>query len=168
VVLGQMGSFVPAKRAHIGIVDKILSRLGSGDNLAGGESTFMVEMRETANILRTATRASLVIVDEIGRGTSTFDGLSIAWAVAEYLQGVVACRTLFATHYHELTRLAEASPHTTNHAALASEEGGTIVFLHRIASGAASKSYGISVARLAGLPAEVLERAQTLLEALES
>ncbi|OQX69996.1 MAG: DNA mismatch repair protein MutS [Sorangiineae bacterium NIC37A_2] len=168
VVLAQMGSFVPAKRAHIGVVDKILSRLGSGDNLAGGESTFMVEMRETANILRVATRASLVIVDEIGRGTSTFDGLSIAWAVAEYLQGVVACRTLFATHYHELTRLAESSPHTTNHAALASEEGGTIVFLHRIASGAASKSYGISVARLAGLPAEVLERAQTLLEALES
>lgn len=168
VILAQMGSFVPAKSAHIGVVDKVLSRLGAGDNLAGGESTFMVEMRETAAILRQATPSSLVIVDEIGRGTSTFDGLSIAWAVADYLERVIRCRSLFATHYHELTRLGEAGQSVKNHAALATEEGGTIAFLHRIVSGAASKSYGISVARLAGLPSEVLEKASSILAVLEA
>lgn len=167
VILAQMGSYVPAKSAQIGIVDKVLSRLGAGDNLAGGESTFMVEMRETAAILRNATPSSLVIVDEIGRGTSTFDGLSIAWSVADYLERVVRCRSLFATHYHELTKMGETSSSVRNHAALANEDGGTIVFLHRIVSGAASKSYGISVARLAGLPSEVLGKAASILSELE-
>src|SRR5262249_34715282 len=138
------------------------------DNLARGESTFMVEMRETAEILRAATRRSLVILDEIGRGTSTFDGLSIAWAVAEYLDEAVGCRALFATHYHELTALAEASSHVANYSVSARELEGDVVFLHRLTRGAASRSYGVAVAKLAGLPESVLARARAILTTLEA
>jgi len=162
-----MGSFVPARSARIGVVDRVLSRVGASDNLAGGESTFMVEMRETADILRNATRRSLVILDEIGRGTSTFDGLSIAWAVAEYLDEAICCRALFATHYHELTALGEGSAHAANYSVTAREQNGDVVFLHRLVAGAASRSYGIAVAKLAGLPETVLARARALLATLE-
>ncbi len=168
VVLAQMGSFVPAKSARIGVVDRVLSRVGASDNLAFGESTFMVEMRETAEILRKATSRSVVILDEIGRGTSTFDGLAIAWAVAEYLDASVRCRTLFATHYHELTSLAGSSAHVGNVSVSAEEVNGDVVFLHRLVHGPASRSYGIAVAKLAGLPESVLARARALLSMLES
>jgi DNA mismatch repair protein MutS len=167
VILAQMGSYVPARSARIGLVDRVLSRVGASDNLARGESTFMVEMRETAEILRGATRRSLVILDEIGRGTSTFDGLSIAWAVAEYLDEAVGCRALFATHYHELTALSEASAHIANYSVSARELDGDVVFLHRLARGAASRSYGVAVAKLAGLPEPVLARARAILATLE-
>ncbi|HKO52696.1 MAG TPA: DNA mismatch repair protein MutS [Polyangiaceae bacterium] len=167
VILAQMGSFVPARSARIGVVDRVLSRVGASDNLAGGESTFMVEMRETAEILQNATRRSLVILDEIGRGTSTFDGLSIAWAVAEYLDEAICCRALFATHYHELTALGEGSRHAANYSVSAREQNGDVVFLHRLVAGAASRSYGIAVAKLAGLPETVLARARALLATLE-
>jgi len=168
VILAQMGSFVPARAARIGVVDRVLSRVGASDNLAGGESTFMVEMRETADILQNATRRSLVILDEIGRGTSTFDGLSIAWAVAEYLDEAIGCRALFATHYHELTALGEGSRHAANYSVSAREQNGDVVFLHRLVAGAASRSYGIAVAKLAGLPETVLARARGLLTTLEN
>ncbi|MEO8184740.1 MAG: DNA mismatch repair protein MutS, partial [Deltaproteobacteria bacterium] len=165
-ILAQMGSYVPARRARIGVVDRVLSRVGASDNLARGESTFMVEMRETAEILRSATPLSLVIVDEIGRGTSTFDGLAIAWAVAEHLAQVVRCRTLFATHYHEITALGR-EPHTSNHSVSAREIDGDVVFLHRLVPGPASQSYGVAVAKLAGLPTTVLSRASALLADFE-
>jgi DNA mismatch repair protein MutS len=168
VILAQMGSYVPARSARVGVVDRVLSRVGASDNLSRGESTFMVEMRETAEILRSATRRSLVILDEIGRGTSTFDGLSIAWAVAEYLDEVIACRALFATHYHELVAFADASEHAANYCVSARELAGDIVFLHRVTAGATSRSYGVAVAKLAGLPESVLARARALLSALES
>ncbi len=168
IVLAQMGSYVPAKKAHIGVADKVLSRVGASDNLAGGESTFMVEMRETASILRSATSRSFVILDEIGRGTSTFDGLAIAWAVAEHLDEVVGCRALFATHYHELTEFATRSATAENYCVSARQHQGEIVFLHRVVQGAASRSYGVAVAQLAGLPEGVLARARSLLESLES
>jgi DNA mismatch repair protein MutS len=166
-ILAQMGSFVPAKSAQIGLCDRILSRVGASDNLAQGQSTFMVEMQETAEILRAATPRSLVILDEIGRGTSTFDGLAIAWAVAEHLEQACRSRALFATHYHELTRLAEESPHIRNYSVSARERDGDVVFLHRLVAGAASRSYGVSVAKLAGLPEAVLARARALLALLE-
>ncbi len=166
-ILAQMGSFVPAGAAHIGLVDRVLSRVGASDNLAQGESTFMVEMRETANILRSATARSLVILDEIGRGTSTYDGLAIAWAVAEHLDEGIGCRALFATHYHELTQLAELSKHIDNYSVSARELQGDIVFLHRVVHGAASRSYGVAVAKLAGVPETVLARAQALLAGFE-
>jgi DNA mismatch repair protein MutS len=168
VILAQMGSYVPARSARVGVVDRVLSRVGASDNLAQGESTFMVEMRETAEILRGATRRSLVILDEIGRGTSTFDGLAIAWAVAEYLDEVVGCRALFATHYHELTALGQSSEHAANYSVSAREVGSDIMFLHRVVPGAASRSYGVAVAKLAGLPESVLARARALLATLES
>ncbi len=168
VVLAQMGSFVPARSAKVGTVDRVLSRVGASDNLSRGESTFMVEMRETAEILSKATSRSLVILDEIGRGTSTFDGLAIAWAVAEYLDQAARCRTLFATHYHELTALADSSAHVANVSVSAEEVGDDIVFLHRLVGGPASRSYGVQVAKLAGLPESVLARARALLETLES
>lgn len=167
VILAQMGSFVPAASAHVGIVDRVLSRVGASDNLARGDSTFMVEMRETAWILRSATERSLVILDEIGRGTSTFDGLAIAWAVAEHLEEVTRCRALFATHYHELTDLGEQSEHVVNRSVSAREHNGDVVFLHRVVSGAASRSYGVAVAKLAGLPESVLARARAILAGLE-
>jgi DNA mismatch repair protein MutS len=167
-ILAQMGGFVPAKQASIGVVDRVLSRVGASDNLARGESTFMVEMRETAEILLNATDRSLVILDEIGRGTSTFDGLAIAWAVAEHLERVIKCRVLFATHYHELTALAEDSEHVANYSVSAREQGSDVVFLHRLVHGPASHSYGVAVARLAGLPRSVLSRAEKLLEGFEA
>lgn len=166
-ILAQMGSFVPARAARIGVVDRVLSRVGASDNLAAGESTFMVEMRETAEILRSATRRSLVILDEIGRGTSTFDGLSIAWAVAEYLDEVVGCRALFATHYHELVSLSEQSEHVGSYSVSAREQNDEVVFLHRLVRGAANRSYGVAVAKLAGLPEPVLARAKAILAGLE-
>ncbi|MGK3994490.1 DNA mismatch repair protein MutS [Sorangium sp. So ce1024] len=168
VVLAQMGSFVPAREAEIGLVDRILSRVGASDNVARGESTFMVEMRETAEILRDATRRSLVILDEIGRGTSTYDGLAIAWAVAEHLFEAVGCRALFATHYHELTELAARAPGIANYSVAAREHGDDVIFLHKLEAGPASRSYGVAVARLAGVPEGVLARARAILATLES
>jgi DNA mismatch repair protein MutS len=166
-VLAQMGSFVPARRARIGIVDRLFARVGATDELSRGQSTFMVEMTETANILNNATRQSLVILDEIGRGTSTFDGISLAWAITEHLHDHVGCRTLFATHYHELVDLAKTKPRLRNANVAVRESAGEIVFLHQIVPGGADQSYGIHVARLAGVPAAVLERARAILAFLE-
>jgi DNA mismatch repair protein MutS len=169
VILGQMGAFVPARRARIGVVDRVLTRVGASDNLARGESTFMVEMKETANVLRKATQRSLVVLDEIGRGTSTYDGLAIAWAVAEHLHDTIACRAMFATHYHELTDLAATRDGSCeNWSVSAREHAGEIVFLHKLQRGAASRSYGVACARLAGLPDPVLARAAAILVELES
>jgi DNA mismatch repair protein MutS len=168
VVLAQSGSFVPAARAKIGIVDRLFSRVGASDNLARGRSTFMVEMVETAAILAQATRKSLVILDEIGRGTSTYDGLAIAWAVVEAMHDQVKCRTLFATHYHELTRLAGRLDCLSLHHVRAREWKGDLVLLHEVADGAADRSYGIAVAKLAGLPPAVVTRAKSVLAKLEA
>ncbi|MGE4652475.1 MAG: DNA mismatch repair protein MutS [Myxococcota bacterium] len=169
VLLAQVGSYVPAELAHVGVVDRIFTRVGASDRLARGESTFMVEMRETAQILAQATPRSLIILDEIGRGTSTFDGLSIAWAVAEYLHDTpgLGSRTLFATHYHELTELALTKPRVANAHFAVREWGEDVVFLRRLAEGGASRSYGIQVARLAGLPGDVVVRAREILANLE-
>ena len=168
VILAQMGAFVPARRAVVGLVDRVLTRVGASDNLSRGESTFMVEMKETASVLRSATRRSLVVLDEIGRGTSTYDGLSIAWAVAEYLHDSIACRSMFATHYHELTDVAVARQGTCeNWSVSAREHEGDVVFLHKLQRGAASRSYGVACARLAGLPEPVLARARAMLGELE-
>ena len=167
VLMAHIGSFVPAKRARIGLVDRIFTRVGASDDIASGRSTFLVEMQETANILHNATSSSLVLLDEVGRGTATYDGLSIAWAVVEYLWKHIRCRTLFATHYHELTELADRLPGVFNLNVLVREEGGCIVFLHRVAEGASDRSYGIHVAQLAGLPEEAVERARQILETLE-
>ncbi|GEJ57456.1 DNA mismatch repair protein MutS [Anaeromyxobacter diazotrophicus] len=167
-LLAQMGSFVPARRARVGLVDRIFTRVGASDDLARGRSTFMVEMTETAAILHNATRRSLVVLDEIGRGTSTFDGVSIAWAVAEHLHDRTGCRTLFATHYHELQDLARERPRVRNLTVAVREVGEQVVFLRRLVEGGASRSYGIEVAKLAGLPAEVLARAREILKNLES
>ncbi len=167
-VLAQMGSFVPAKNATIGVADRIFARVGASDELARGQSTFMVEMTETARILHTATRRSLVILDEIGRGTSTYDGLSLAWAVVEQLHERTQCRTLFATHYHELTALESLLPGVINANVSVREWQEQVVFLHKIVTGPADKSYGIHVARLAGVPGEVIERAKELLAQLEN
>ncbi|MEM8944795.1 MAG: DNA mismatch repair protein MutS [Planctomycetota bacterium] len=167
-LMGQIGSFVPARKATIGIADRIFARVGASDDLARGRSTFMVEMTETARILNTATEHSLVILDEIGRGTSTYDGLSLAWAVVEHLHNAIGCRTLFATHYHELTELADSLAGVANLNVAVKEWQGDVVFLHQIVPGAADKSYGIHVAQLAGVPAEVNERAKEILAELES
>ncbi len=168
VILAQMGAFVPARRARLGVVDRVLTRVGASDNLSRGESTFMVEMKETANVLRSATKRSLVVLDEIGRGTSTYDGLAIAWAVAEHLHDAIACRAMFATHYHELTDIAVTRSGTCeNWSVSAREHDGDIVFLHRLQRGPASRSYGVAVARLAGLPEGVLARARAMLAELE-
>jgi DNA mismatch repair protein MutS len=167
-LLAQMGSFVPARRARVGVVDRIFTRVGASDDLARGRSTFMVEMTETAAILHNATRRSLVVLDEIGRGTSTFDGLSIAWAVAEHLHDRAGCRTLFATHYHELQDLARERPTVRNLTVAVREVGDRVVFLRKLVKGGASRSYGIEVAKLAGLPAEVLVRAREILKNLEA
>jgi DNA mismatch repair protein MutS len=170
VLMAQVGSLVPAKKAQIGIVDRIFTRVGASDNLARGQSTFMVEMTEAANILNHATPRSLIVLDEIGRGTSTFDGVSIAWAVAEYLHdnAKVAAKTLFATHYHELTDLAQTRERVQNYNVAVKEWNDQIIFLRRIVKGGASHSYGIQVARLAGLPSVVIERAKEVLRNLES
>jgi DNA mismatch repair protein MutS len=167
VILAQIGSFVPAERAHVGVVDRLFSRVGAADDLARGRSTFMVEMVETAAILNQATERSFVILDEIGRGTSTFDGLSIAWAAVEHIHAVNRCRALFATHYHELTMLAERLPHLANATVKVREWQGDIVFLHEVGPGVADRSYGIHVAKLAGLPEAVIARAGEVLKLLE-
>jgi DNA mismatch repair protein MutS len=166
-VLAQAGSFVPADRAVIGTVDRLFSRVGAADELARGRSTFMVEMVETAAILNQATPKSLVILDEIGRGTATYDGLSIAWAVVEYLHEACRCRGLFATHYHELTALAAKLDRLACRSMKVKEWRGDVVFLHEVGEGAADRSYGIHVARLAGLPPAVLDRAEEVLKRLE-
>jgi DNA mismatch repair protein MutS len=166
-ILAQMGSFVPCKRARVGFCDRVFTRVGASDNLSQGQSTFMVEMTETAAILRGASERSLVIVDEIGRGTSTFDGLSLAWSVAEYLHDVIRCRGLFATHYHELIELERQSPHVKNFHMAVKEYKGEVVFLREMRAGGMSQSYGIEVGRLAGLPTKVLDRAKELLKELE-
>ena len=168
VILAQMGSFLPAETAEIGLVDKLFCRVGAADDLARGQSTFMVEMVETASILHQATQCSLVVLDEIGRGTATYDGVSIAWAVAEHLHNVTQCRALFATHYHELTALSDTLPHLKNYHASAREYQGQLIFMHTICEGAADQSYGIHVAALAGMPKPVLKRARELLTTLES
>ncbi len=167
-LLAQAGSYVPAESAEIGIADRIFARVGASDELSRGQSTFMVEMVETARILNTATSRSLVILDEIGRGTSTYDGLSLAWAITEHLHEQIGCRTLFATHYHELTQLEESLPRIANWNVAVKEWNDEVVFLHRIVRGGADKSYGIHVARLAGIPASVNERAKDVLAQLEA
>jgi DNA mismatch repair protein MutS len=168
ILLAQIGSYVPARRAVVGIADRIFTRVGASDELSRGQSTFMVEMTEAANILNNATAKSLVILDEIGRGTSTYDGVSLAWAITEHLHNSIGCRSLFATHYHELAQLAETLPNLRNCNVLVREWQDDIVFLHKIAPGSADKSYGIHVARLAGIPGDVLDRASQVLQQLET
>jgi DNA mismatch repair protein MutS len=167
--MAQAGSFVPARSAKLPVVDRIFARVGASDNIARGQSTFMVEMQETANILHSATSRSLLILDEIGRGTSTFDGLSLAWAVAEHLASNPRARpkTIFATHYHELTDLADALPNVTNCHVVVREWQDDIVFLRKVVPGRSDRSYGIQVARLAGLPPPVVARAREILNGLE-
>jgi DNA mismatch repair protein MutS len=167
VVLAQMGSFVPAERAVIGVVDRLFTRVGASDNLAQGQSTFMVEMSETSAILHNATARSLVLLDEIGRGTSTYDGVAIAWAVTEHLHDHIGCKTMFATHYHELMQLPERLAHARNCNVAVQESGGTVVFLHRLMPGGTDRSYGVHVAQLAGLPDAVVQRAREVLGTLE-
>ncbi len=166
-ILAQIGSYVPARSARIGVVDRLFSRVGAADDLARGRSTFMVEMVETAAILNQAGPSSFVILDEIGRGTATFDGLSIAWATVEHLHAANRCRTLFATHYHELTALAAKLPGLACHTMRVKEWKGDVVFLHEVGPGAADRSYGVHVAKLAGLPKAVTARAEEVLEVLE-
>lgn len=167
VLLAQIGSFVPAKRAVIGLVDKIFTRVGASDNIASGESTFLVEMHEAAHIANTASPRSLILLDEVGRGTSTFDGISIAWSLTEYLHERVGARTLFATHYHELNELADLFPRIQNYKVEVREYGDKVIFLHKVVPGFADHSYGIQVAQMAGLPEEVTERAKKILRNLE-
>ena len=167
VIMAQAGLFVPAKKANIGVFDKIFSRVGASDDLAKGQSTFMIEMIETSLILNTSTEKSLVILDEIGRGTATFDGLAIAWSVLYYLHNNIKPRTLFATHYHELTALKEDLNHLSCHKMSIKEWNNSIIFMHKILEGEADKSYGIHVAQLAGLPLEVIKKATQLLLKLE-
>jgi DNA mismatch repair protein MutS len=169
VLLAQMGSFVPATSARIGLVDRIFTRIGAQDEIYSGQSTFMVEMVETANILHHATSRSLLILDEIGRGTSTYDGVSIAWAVVEYIHNhpSLHAKTLFATHYHELTQLADLLPGVRNYNVAVNESGGQVVFLHKIIPGGSDRSYGIHVGQLAGLPSPVTQRASQILFQLE-
>ncbi len=170
VLMAQIGSFVPAESANIGIADRIFTRVGASDDLASGQSTFMVEMNEVANILQNATASSLLILDEIGRGTSTIDGLSIAWAVVEHISNpkILGAKTLFATHYHELTELEGKLSNVHNYCIAVKEKGDDIVFLRKIIPGGADKSYGIQVAKLAGIPDSVIERAKAICEELES
>jgi DNA mismatch repair protein MutS len=167
VIMAQCGSFVPAERMRIGLVDRIFTRIGASDNVARGRSTFMVEMTETAAILNTASPRSLVLLDEMGRGTATYDGLSLAWATIEHLHERLGARTLFATHYHELTLLEARLARLKNVRVTVKESAGGIVFLHTVEAGAASKSYGIEVARLAGLPSAVIARAREVLRVHE-
>ena len=168
VLMAHAGSFVPAESAEIGLVDRVFTRVGASDDLARGESTFMVEMVETANILRHATQDSLVVLDEVGRGTSTYDGLSLAWAIIERLHEHNRCLALFATHYHELTGLPATLARVANRRMAVKEWRDQILFLHRVAAGRADKSYGLHVARLAGVPAEVVERAAAVLANVEA
>ncbi|MEZ6126077.1 MAG: DNA mismatch repair protein MutS [Planctomycetaceae bacterium] len=167
-VMAQMGSFVPAASATIGVADRVFARVGASDELGKGQSTFMVEMTETARILNSATARSMVILDEIGRGTSTYDGISLAWSITEHLHDEICCRTMFATHYHELTDLTKTLKHASNWHVAVQENNDDVIFLHRVIEGAAGRSYGIHVARLAGVPRTVTERAAKILEALEN
>ena len=166
-LLAQVGSWVPAKQARVGIADRIFTRVGAVDDLAAGQSTFMVEMAETANILHHASDRSLVLLDEIGRGTATFDGLSIAWAVSEHLATDLKSRTVFATHYHELNELSQELANVANSQVLVEETGDDLVFLHQVAAGGANRSYGIEAARLAGVPDDVVLRARQVLAQLQ-
>jgi DNA mismatch repair protein MutS len=168
VILAHMGLFVPARGAKIGLVDRVFTRVGASDDLSRGRSTFMVEMNETSRILRSATSRSLILLDEIGRGTSTFDGLSIAWAVAEYLHDTVGAKTLFATHYHELTEISREKAKAVNHHVAVKEWNDQIVFLRKLLPGPTNRSYGVQVARLAGLPKVVVDRAKGVLASLEA
>ena len=169
VLLAQIGSFVPAKKAEIGLVDRIFTRVGASDNIAAGESTFLVEMQEAANILNNATSKSLILLDEIGRGTSTFDGISIAWAITEYLHEntSLSAKTLFATHYHELNEMSEIFPKIKNYKVEVREYDDKVIFLHKVSPGRADHSYGIQVAQMAGLPVFVTNRAKEILQNLE-
>jgi DNA mismatch repair protein MutS len=167
-LMAHMGSWLPARSARVGLVDRIFTRVGAADELARGRSTFMVEMTETANILNNATDRSLVILDEVGRGTSTFDGVALAWAATEHIARRIGCRTLFATHYHELTELADALEGVANFNVAVREWQDQVVFLHKIVPGGTDKSYGVHVARLAGVPREVVDRATEILADLES
>jgi len=168
-IMAQAGSFVPADEAVIGICDKVFTRVGASDNISSGESTFMVEMNETASILNNITDKSLVILDEIGRGTSTYDGISIAWAIADYLHNHQACRarTLFATHYHELNEMAAAYPRIKNFHVAVKDSGNKVIFLRKLVPGGSEHSFGIHVARMAGMPSAVIEKANQMLELLE-
>jgi DNA mismatch repair protein MutS len=166
--MAHVGSFVPAASAKVGLTDRIFTRVGASDELTRGHSTFMVEMTEAANILNNATVKSLVILDEIGRGTSTYDGVSLAWAITEHLHDAVGCRAMFATHYHELAQLAESLAHLRNYNVQVRELEDEVIFLHKIAPGSAERSYGIHVARLAGVPEPVLDRAAGILTELEA
>ncbi len=166
-LLAQTGSFIPAEKAEIGVIDRLFTRVGASDDLTRGQSTFMVEMNETANILNNATDRSLIILDEVGRGTSTFDGVSLAWAITEYIADRIEARTLFATHYHELTELTRTYPGARNFNFAVKEWNEDIIFLRKIVEGGADKSYGIHVARLAGIPVEVIDRAREVLGNLE-
>jgi DNA mismatch repair protein MutS len=168
VIMAQAGGFVAARTARIGVVDRVYTRVGASDQLARGQSTFMVEMTEAAAILRGATERSFVILDEIGRGTSTYDGLAIAWAVAEHLHDVTRCRTIFATHYHELCELADRLPNAANYNVAAKEHDDEMILLHQLVPGGSNRSYGLAVARLAGVPALVLARAKARLRELEA
>jgi DNA mismatch repair protein MutS len=168
VLLAQIGSFVPASAATIGVVDRIFTRVGASDNLNRGQSTFMVEMSETSAILHGATSRSLILLDEIGRGTSTYDGVAIAWGVTEHIHDRIGAKTIFATHYHELTQLTEELQHACNFNVAVREIGEDIVFLHHLVPGGADRSYGLHVARLAGLPDRVTARAREILKLLES
>lgn len=168
LLMAQIGCFVPAEMAELGVVDRIFTRVGAGDNLTQGVSTFMAEMQEAANILNNATEKSLIILDELGRGTSTYDGVSIAWAIIEYIHDYLHAKTLFATHYHELTDMIEKLARAENYCVAVSESNGKVVFLHKIIKGAASQSYGIEVAKLAGLPEQIINRSQEILDGLEN
>ena len=167
-LLAQTGSFVPARSAEIGLVDRIFTRVGASDNLSQGVSTFMNEMQEAANIINNATERSLIVLDEIGRGTSTFDGVSIAWSIVEYIHNQIRAKTLFATHYHELVDIVAKLPRAENYCVAVSENQGKVVFLHKIIRGATSDSYGIEVAKLAGLPDKIIDRAEEVLRELEA
>jgi DNA mismatch repair protein MutS len=168
IYMAQVGSFVPASHAHIGIVDRIFTRIGASDNLAEGQSTFMVEMQESAYIVRNATEKSFIILDEVGRGTSTYDGMSIAWALLEYLYTKVKAKTVFATHYHELTHQLSVLPYAKNISMAVTEHEQNVVFLHKVVEGAAHRSYGIEVAKIAGMPRDIVLTAQEYLGRLES
>jgi DNA mismatch repair protein MutS len=166
--MAHVGSFVPAASAHVGLTDRIFTRAGASDDIAQGRSTFLVEMSETSHILRHATPRSLIVLDEVGRGTSTYDGISLAWAIAEEIHNVVGAKTLFATHYHELTHLAEIlGAAVKNYTMAVHERGSEVVFLRQVIAGSAEKSFGIHVARLAGLPSRVIERSEQVLQGLE-
>ncbi|MBQ6434709.1 MAG: DNA mismatch repair protein MutS, partial [Synergistaceae bacterium] len=166
-ILAQIGSYVPAEYVKIGIADKIFTRVGASDDLTLGQSTFMVEMIETASILNNATEKSLILIDEIGRGTSTYDGVAIAWAVAEHIAGKINARCIFATHYHELNVMSQTYPHIKNYRVPIAESDGKIEFLRKIVPGSASKSYGIHVAQMAGLPISVIKRSKDLMVKLQ-